>query len=86
MVGPRDVGGRWTRMPVGWDTSNDEYDYVPLRLPRDVSRVSASLRLAIQAEFHGWELTRVRLYPDGSRRVLLRRRKTGHHVPEPTVR
>ena len=43
-------------------------------------------QLAIQAEFHGWELTRVRLYPDGSRRVLLRRRKTGHHVPEPTVR
>ncbi|WP_241387590.1 DUF5703 family protein [Rhodococcus sp. CH91] len=78
--------GRFTRLPADWDTSNDEYEYVPLKLPRDVSRVSASLRLAISAEFHGWELTRVRLYPDGSRRVLLRRRKTSHYVPEPTVR
>lgn len=33
------------------------------------------MRLAIQAEFGGWELSRVRLYTDGSRRVLLRRRK-----------
>ncbi|MBM7460962.1 DUF5703 family protein [Rhodococcus coprophilus] len=77
---------RFTRLPVDWDTSNDEYEYAPLRLPRDVSRVSASLRLAISAEFHGWELTRLRLYPDGSRRVLLRRRKTGQPVPHPTVR
>ncbi|NLV78905.1 MAG: hypothetical protein GXY65_06085 [Rhodococcus sp.] len=77
---------RFTRLPVGWDTSNDEYEYVPLKLPREVSRVSASLRLAISAEFHGWELTRVRLYPDGSRRVLLRRRRTDRHIPEPAVR
>ncbi|MBH0122656.1 DUF5703 family protein [Rhodococcus sp. NPDC003382] len=80
------AGSRFTRLPVDWDTSNDAYEYVPLRLPPDVSRVSASMRLAISAEFHGWELSRVRLYPDGSRRVLLRRRKTDHHVPEPTVR
>ena len=77
---------RFTRLPVDWDTSNDDFEYVPLRLPPDVSRVSASMRLAISAEFHGWELSRVRLYPDGSRRVLLRRRKTDRHVPEPTVR
>lgn len=50
MAGAREVGGRWTRLPVGWDTSNDEYEYVPLRLPSGYSR------------------------------------KTGHHVPEPTVR
>ncbi|WP_068157284.1 DUF5703 family protein [Rhodococcus phenolicus] len=80
------AGRRFTRLPVDWDTSNDTYEYVPLLLPPDVSRVSASMRLAISAEFHGWELSRVRLYPDGSRRVLLRRRKTDHHVPEPTVR
>jgi len=34
------------------------------------------MRLAISAEFGGWELSRVRLYPDGSRRVLLRRKKS----------
>jgi hypothetical protein len=43
------------------------------------------MRLAIQAEFGGWELSRVRLYTDGSRRVLLKRKKTAHHVPEPGI-
>ena len=38
-----------------------------------------------QAEFGGWELSRVRLYTDGSRRVLLKRKKTAHHVPEPGI-
>ena len=65
--------------------ANDDYEYVPLRLPPDVSRVSASMRLAIQAEFGGWELSRVRLYNDGSRRVLLKRRKTANPVPEPGI-
>jgi hypothetical protein len=32
--------------------------------------------LSIEAEYRGWELTRVRLYTDGSRRVLLRRKKS----------
>ena len=33
-------------------------------------------RLSIEAEYRGWELTKVRLYTDGSRRVLLRRKKS----------
>ncbi|WP_255450045.1 DUF5703 family protein [Skermania sp. ID1734] len=71
---------RRTKLPPEWealsaDDASDEFDYVPLRLPPDVTRVSASMRLAIQAEFGGWELSRVRLYNDGSRRVLLKRRK-----------
>lgn len=71
------------RMPAGWETTSDEYDYIPLRLPPDVTRVSASLRLSIQAEYGGWELSRVRLYTDGSRRVLLKRRKTAMPTPIP---
>lgn len=64
------------RSPRSWDIDpDDDYDYYPLRLPPDVTRISASLRLSIQAEFGGWELSRVRLYTDGSRRVLLRRKK-----------
>ncbi|MDY6998663.1 MAG: DUF5703 family protein [Actinomycetota bacterium] len=67
------------RMPAAWDkvVSEDpgEYEWIPLRLPPDVTRVSASIRLSIEAEYRGWELTRVRLYTDGSRRVLLRRKK-----------
>jgi hypothetical protein len=64
-------------MPAGWATGlSDEYDWVPLRLPPDVTRLSASVRLSIEAQYRGWELTRVRLYTDGSRRVLLRRKKS----------
>ena len=64
-------------MPAGWDTElSDEYEWVPLRLPPEVTRISASTRLSIEAEYRGWELTRVRLYTDGSRRVLLRRKKS----------
>jgi hypothetical protein len=65
------------RMPAGWEGDlSEEYEWVPLRLPPDVTRLSASIRLSIEAEYRGWELTRVRLYTDGSRRVLLRRKKT----------
>ncbi|MGW0182467.1 DUF5703 family protein [Nocardia sp. NPDC003345] len=69
------------KLPATWETSSDDYEYVPLRLPPDVTRVTASMRLAIQAEFGGWELSRVRAYTDGSRRVLLRRRKTALTTP-----
>ena len=55
---------------------SDEYEWIPLRLPPEVTRLSASTRLSIEAEYRGWELTRVRLYTDGSRRVLLRRKKS----------
>ena len=68
---------RADRLPAGWDADlSDEYEWVPLRLPPDVTRLSASTRLSIEAEYRGWELTRVRLYTDGSRRVLLRRKKS----------
>ncbi len=70
---PRQCG----RLPEGWDDEmSDEYEWAPLRLPPEVTRVSASTRLSIEAEYRGWELTRSRLYTDGSRRVLLRRKKS----------
>lgn len=65
------------RMPPGWDVDlSDEYEWAPLRLPPEVTRINASTRLSIEAEYRGWELTRVRLYTDGTRRVLLRRKKS----------
>lgn len=68
---------RRRQLPTGWDSElSDEYEWVPLRLPPEVTRLSASTRLSIEAEYRGWELTRVRLYTDGSRRVLLRRKKS----------
>lgn len=49
------------------------YEYAPLRLPASVDRITATAQLAIQAEFSGWELDRVQLFRDGTRKVLLRR-------------
>jgi Family of unknown function (DUF5703) len=71
------TAARRSQLPAGWDSElSDEYEWVPLRLPPEVTRLSASTRLSIEAEYRGWELTRVRLYTDGSRRVLLRRKKS----------
>jgi type IV secretory pathway TraG/TraD family ATPase VirD4 len=76
------TAARRGRMPVGWDTDlSDDYEWVPLRLPPDVTRLTASTRLSIEAEYRGWELTKVRLYTDGTRRVLLRRKKSRVHNP-----
>lgn len=50
-----------------------DYEYAPLRLPSHVDRMTAAAQLTIQAEFSGWELARVQLFPDGTRRVMLRR-------------
>jgi hypothetical protein len=49
------------------------YEYAPLRLPSNVDRLTATAQLTVQAEFAGWELTRVRLFRDGTRKVVLRR-------------
>ena len=74
-------------LPAGWEIDqSDDYEWVPLRLPPEVTRISASTRLSIEAEYRGWELTRVRLYTDGSRRVLLRRKKTRPEDPNHSAR
>lgn len=51
-----------------------EYEYRRFWLPRTTSRSAARSLLTQHAEYGHWELTRVRLYPDGSRHVTLRRR------------
>lgn len=52
-----------------------DWEYRPVRLPPDVSRVSATVQLGLQAEFGEWELSRTVLYSDGTRKVLLRRQR-----------
>lgn len=54
---------------------DEDWEYRRLRLPPGVSRLSATVQLSIQAEFSGWELSNVRLYSDGTRRVWVRRRR-----------
>jgi hypothetical protein len=51
-----------------------EYEFQQLYLPRDVSRNAALRLLTDHAEYGHWELARLRLYPDGSRKVWLRRK------------
>jgi Family of unknown function (DUF5703) len=58
-----------------------DYEYAPLRLPANVDRLTATAQLAIQAEFAGWELARVQLFRDGTRKVLLRRRRGTNSQP-----
>ncbi|GAB2829080.1 hypothetical protein GCM10027176_36590 [Actinoallomurus bryophytorum] len=51
-----------------------EYSYLVLRLPRGTTRDAARQILVEHAERGGWELVRVRVYPDGRRRIQLRRK------------
>ncbi len=51
-----------------------EFEFLTLSLPRGTTRGEARRLLTDHAEYGHWELDRLRLYPDGRRRVRLRRR------------
>jgi hypothetical protein len=51
-----------------------EYTYLVLRLPRGTTREAARRIMTEHAEYGRWELVRLRLYPDGSRYIQLRRK------------
>lgn len=51
-----------------------EYEFDKLLIPREESRNAVTRLLVERAERGGWELDRVRISHDGTRRVLLRRR------------
>jgi hypothetical protein len=70
---------------VEGDSVEGDWEYRPVQLSGDVSRMTAAVRLAIQAEFGGWELSRVRLYPGGVRKVWLRRRRSSRMLPELSI-
>jgi hypothetical protein len=50
-----------------------EYSYLVVYLPRGTSRDAARQILADHAEYGDWELTRLLLFADGSRKATLRR-------------
>ncbi len=73
-----------TGVALGWANGQHgamDYEYAPLRLPPNVDRLTAAAQFAIQAEFSGWELARVRLFRDGTRQVVLRRRRISPPPP-----
>ena len=51
-----------------------EYEFDKLVISRDHSRNAVTRMLVERAEQGGWELDRVRISSDGTRRVLLRRK------------
>jgi Family of unknown function (DUF5703) len=50
-----------------------EYSYLVLYMPRGTSRDAARRMLTDHAEYGHWELSKLRLYADGSRKATLRR-------------
>ena len=51
-----------------------EYEFERLTISRELSRSSVTRMLVDRAEHGGWELDRVRISADGTRRVVLRRK------------
>jgi hypothetical protein len=51
-----------------------DYEYQLLRIPSGITRGATRQLLTDHAEYGSWELDTMRLYPDGSRTVWLRRR------------
>ena len=51
-----------------------EYEFEKLLISREHSRSAVTRMLVDRAEHGGWELDRVQIRHDGTRRVLLRRR------------
>lgn len=75
------LGGR---RPLGRGV---EWEFQRLTLSRDLPRTVVTRLLVDHAEHGGWELHTVRITPDGTRRVVLRRkiirlRPTLHLAPQ----
>lgn len=51
-----------------------EWEYERLVVPREFSRSAVTRMLVERAEHGGWEMDRVRIAPDGLRRIVLRRK------------
>ena len=57
------------------------YEYRAVTIPRDATQEQTRDVLAIHAEYGDWELTRHAIYPDGKRRVTVRRRLRAEPLP-----
>jgi hypothetical protein len=60
------------------------YEYRAVSIPAHATRQQARDMLAIHAEYGDWELTTHAIYPDGRRRVTVRRRQHPELPPMPT--
>jgi len=65
------VATRVTQRPLGRGV---EWEFEQLWISREHPRNVVTKMLVERAEHGGWELDRVRIAPDGTRRVVLRRK------------
>ena len=75
-----DVATRATRSPL---SRGVEWEFEKLLISREFSRNFVTRMLVERAEHGGWELDRVRVAPDGTRRVVLRRRIIRQRLTSP---
>ena len=61
-------------LPAPMVRRTPEYEFHDLLLPRSISRGAARRVLTEHAEYGRWELARLRMFPDGTRKATLRRR------------
>jgi Family of unknown function (DUF5703) len=59
--------------PIAHNVPMAEFSYLVIYLPRDTTRDAARQILTDHAEYGHWELARLRMNPDGSRKATLRR-------------
>ena len=57
------------------------YEYRAVSIPAHATREQARDMLVIHAEYGDWELARHAIYPDGKRRVVVRRRLRAEPLP-----
>ena len=62
-----------------------EYEYAPLRIPAGTSRSAAAQLMSMQSDTGGWELARLQVHADGTRKVIMRRRMRLSSLPRPMV-
>ncbi len=70
---------------IGPMEASTEYEFAPLRIPPGTSRSAAATMLSLQSDVGGWELARLQLHPDGTRKVILRRRSRLSYLPGPVI-
>ena len=79
MTGARPAG------TIGRVSAPAEYEYAPLRIPAGTSRSAAAQLMSLQSDTGGWELARLQLHADGTRKVILRRRSRLSYLPGPVI-
>ena len=57
------------------------YEYRAVTVPHDADRTKTRELLTIHAEYGDWELSRHQIWPDGRRKVTVRRRVGAEPLP-----